>query len=95
MPKRRDAPKAMRNRGVSIAGQETVVARLTQERDEFLSNQTFILEGAKEPESCLPPAQIDVRFGSIATGSGRQQFRPCPLRPESGSQLAAVFAFAG
>jgi hypothetical protein len=23
------------------------------------------------------------------------QFRPCPLRPKSGSQLAAVFAFAG
>jgi len=32
----------------------------------------------------------NVSYGSIATGSGRQQFRPCPLRPESGSQLAAV-----
>jgi GAF domain-containing protein len=39
-PKRRDAPKAMRNRGVSIAGQETVVARLTQERDEALLRET-------------------------------------------------------
>src|SRR6516165_914665 len=35
-PKRRNAPKATRNRGVSIAGQETVVVRLTRERDEAL-----------------------------------------------------------
>src|SRR6516164_6040833 len=34
--KRRNASKAMRNRGVSAAGQETVVARLTHERDEAL-----------------------------------------------------------
>src|SRR5215472_444543 len=39
-PRRRNAPKAMRNRGVSIAGQETVVARLTQERDEALLRET-------------------------------------------------------
>jgi two-component system, NtrC family, sensor kinase len=39
-PKRRNAPKAVRNRGVSIAGQETVVARLTQERDEALLRET-------------------------------------------------------
>jgi GAF domain-containing protein len=39
-PKRRNAPKATRNRGVSIAGQETVVARLTQERDEALLRET-------------------------------------------------------
>jgi GAF domain-containing protein len=39
-PKRRNAPKAMRNRGASIAGQETVVARLTQERDEALLRET-------------------------------------------------------
>jgi hypothetical protein len=35
-PKRRKAPKAKRDRGVSITGRETVVARLTQERDEAL-----------------------------------------------------------
>jgi hypothetical protein len=35
-PKRRNAPKARRNRGVSFAGQETVVARLTHERDDAL-----------------------------------------------------------
>ena len=34
--KRRNASKAMRNRGFSAAGQETVVARLTHERDEAL-----------------------------------------------------------
>ena len=43
-PKRRNAPKAMRNRGVSIAGQETVVARLTQERDEALLRETANVE---------------------------------------------------
>src|SRR5215468_1842950 len=40
IPKRRNAPKAKRNRGVSIAGQETVVARLTHERDEALRRET-------------------------------------------------------
>jgi len=34
--RRRNAPKTMRNRGVSVAGQETAVARLTRERDEAL-----------------------------------------------------------
>ena len=39
-PKRRNAPKATRNRSVSIAGQKTVVARLTRERDEALLRET-------------------------------------------------------
>jgi GAF domain-containing protein len=38
--KRGNAPKAGRNRSVSIAGQETVVARLTHERDEALEQLT-------------------------------------------------------
>jgi hypothetical protein len=38
--KRGNAPKAGRNRGASIAGQETVVARLTRERDEALLRET-------------------------------------------------------
>src|SRR3974377_636813 len=38
--KRRSAPKAKRSRGVSIAGQEAVVARLTRERDEALLRET-------------------------------------------------------
>jgi hypothetical protein len=39
-PKRRKAPKATRNRGVSIAAQKTVVAQLTRERDEALLRET-------------------------------------------------------
>jgi hypothetical protein len=39
-PKRRNAPKATRNHRVSVAGQETVVARLTYERDEALLRET-------------------------------------------------------
>jgi GAF domain-containing protein len=39
-PRRRNAPKAGRNRSVSIAGKETVVARLTCERDEALLRET-------------------------------------------------------
>jgi hypothetical protein len=39
-PKRRNAPKATRNHRVSVAGQETVVARLTGERDEALLRET-------------------------------------------------------
>src|SRR5215471_12305018 len=39
-PKHRNAPKATRDRGVSIDGQDTVVARLTQERDEALLRET-------------------------------------------------------
>jgi adenylate cyclase len=40
MPKRGNAPKAARNREASIAGQGTVVARLTHERDEALLRET-------------------------------------------------------
>src|SRR6516162_7069297 len=40
MLKHRNAPKAKRRRGVSVAGQETVVARLTRERDEALLRET-------------------------------------------------------
>jgi GAF domain-containing protein len=39
-PKHPNAPKAIRSRGVSIAGQETAVARLTRERDEALLRET-------------------------------------------------------
>jgi beta-lactamase class A len=39
-PKRGNPPNATRNRGASIAGQETAVARLTRERDEALLRET-------------------------------------------------------
>ena len=45
--KRGNAPKAVRNRGASIAGQETVVARLTRERDEALEQRTATAEVLK------------------------------------------------
>ena len=38
--KRRNAPKAVRNRSVSVPSQETEVARLTRERDEALLRET-------------------------------------------------------
>src|SRR5262249_42598991 len=38
--KHRNAPNVTRNRGASIPGQETVVARLTRERDEALLRET-------------------------------------------------------
>ena len=40
MLKHRNARKTTRQRGASIAGQETVVARLTYERDEALLRET-------------------------------------------------------
>jgi adenylate cyclase len=40
MPKRGKASKATRDRGASIAGQETIVAQLTRERDEALLRET-------------------------------------------------------
>ena len=43
-PKRRNAPEALRNPGVSFAAQETVVARLTRERDEAMEQQTATSE---------------------------------------------------
>jgi len=44
MLKHRNAPKTKRNRGVSIASQKTVVARLTRERDEALLRETANFE---------------------------------------------------
>src|SRR6516164_7712573 len=44
MLKHRNAPKVMRNRGVSIAGQETVIARLNRELDEAMEEETAISE---------------------------------------------------
>jgi adenylate cyclase len=43
-PKRRNAPKARPNRGASIAGQETVVARLTRELSEERKRRTATSE---------------------------------------------------
>jgi hypothetical protein len=45
--KRRNAPKAMRNRSVSVPSQETQVARLTRELDEALEQQVATSEVLK------------------------------------------------
>ena len=42
--KRRNAPKAVRNRSVSVPSQETEVARLTRELNEALERQTATAE---------------------------------------------------
>jgi adenylate cyclase len=68
-PKRRSAPKAMRNRGVSIAGQETVVARLTQERDEALLRETANAEILRL--IAKSPGDLELLFRTILQNATR------------------------
>ena len=58
-----NAPKAERNRGSSIIGQETVVARLTRERDEALKQQTAASEVLRVISSS--PSDLESVFRSI------------------------------
>jgi hypothetical protein len=67
-PKRRNAPKA-RNRGVSIAGQETVVARLTQERDEALLRETANAEILRL--IAKSPGDLDFLFRTVLENATR------------------------
>src|SRR5262249_30225330 len=62
-PKHRNAPKAIRNRGVSIAGQETVAARLTRERDEALLRETANSEILRLISKS--PGNLELVFGTI------------------------------
>jgi hypothetical protein len=62
-PKRRNAPKAPRNRGPSIAGPETVVARLTHERDEALLRETANSEILRLISKS--PGDLDLVFRTI------------------------------
>src|SRR6516225_6226204 len=67
--KHRNAPKAMRNRGVSVAGQETVVARLTHERDEALLRETANFEILRLISKS--PGNLELVFRSILENATR------------------------
>jgi transcriptional regulator with GAF, ATPase, and Fis domain len=67
--KRGNAPKAGRNRSVSIAGQETVVARLTHERDEALLRETANAEILRLISKS--PGDLELVFRSILENATR------------------------
>jgi hypothetical protein len=56
-----------------------------KDQQAILSSQTFIPEGANEPESSPPTAQIDVR---VTTGHSRRIGR-CPLFPRKRGEASA------
>ena len=68
-PKHRNAPKATRNRGASIAGQETAVARLTHERDEALLRETANSEILRLISRS--PGDLELVFRSILENATR------------------------
>ena len=79
--KRRNAPKVTRNRGASIAGRETVVARLTRERDEALLRETANSEILRLISKS--PGDLELVFRTIledATRICNANFKPVPLR---------------
>ena len=60
---RRNAPKDKRDRGGSIAGQGTVVARLTRERDQTLLRKTANSEILRLISTS--PGDLDLVFSTI------------------------------
>ena len=62
-PKRGAAPKVTRTRGASIAGRETVVARVTRERDEALLRETANAEILRLISNS--PGDLELVFRSI------------------------------
>ena len=67
--KRRNALNVTRNRGASIAGQETVVARLTHERDEALLRETANSEILRLISRS--PGDLELVFRSILENATR------------------------
>jgi class 3 adenylate cyclase len=68
-PKRDKASRAARNRGASIAGQETVVARLTHERDEAFEQQTATSEILKIISSS--PTSVQLVLDAVVANAAR------------------------
>jgi hypothetical protein len=68
-PKPRNAPNLTSNRGSSFAGQETVVARLTSERDEALKQQTAASKVLRVISSS--PGDLESVFRSILVNANR------------------------
>jgi len=68
-PKRGNASNAARKRGASIAGQETVVARLTRERDEALLRETANSEILRLISSS--PGDLELVFRTILEDATR------------------------
>src|SRR5215467_14116971 len=67
--KHRNAPKATRNRGASIIGQKTVVARLTHERDEALLREAANSEILRLISKS--PGDLEMVFRSILENATR------------------------
>src|SRR5262249_6567361 len=67
--KHRNEPNATRNRGASIAGQEMVVARLTQERDEALLREAANSEILRLISKS--PGDLEIVFRSILENATR------------------------
>jgi hypothetical protein len=75
-PKRRNASRALRDRGVSIAGRETVVARLTRERDEALEQLSEALKQQTAASEVLrlissSPGELGAVFDAILVNATR------------------------
>ena len=68
-PKRRNAKKVTRKRGASIAGRETVVARVTRERDEALLRETANAEILRLISNS--PGDLELVFRSILENATR------------------------
>ena len=67
--KRRKAPKVTRNRGAFVAGRETLVARVTRERDEALLRETANAEILRLISKS--PGDLELVFRSILENATR------------------------